>query len=225
MTNTTRLVNELYPLGWLMHSNSFQFHFILLGQTKSSWSKHKKERPRNSIRSIRSPEKFQTTSKTEIREMVSMSGDRQRSASTSVVQEVSTSKDSPSASTSTVAGTSNCSKDKKMSGTSSGPTMGHVLPNSLATVCGSNGMAPAPSAVNSLTRRATANAANPSEQGQLHNEESPNHIVYRKVRHVYHSLHLICSGIISFALIRHENQEYYRWRTEFRDFPCSSRLN
>ncbi|XP_057380468.1 regulator of G-protein signaling 7-like isoform X1 [Daphnia carinata] len=116
--------------------------------------------------------------------MVSMSGDRQRSASSSVVQEVSTNKDSPSASTSTVAGASNCSKDKKMSGTSGGPTTGHVLPNSLVTVCGSNGMAPALSAVNSLTRRATSNATNPSEQGQLHNEESPNHIVYRKMEHI-----------------------------------------
>jgi hypothetical protein len=129
--------------------------------------------------------------------MVSMSGDRQRSASTSVVQqEVNANKDSPSASTSSTtaaAATNNSIKDKKMASNSSAVPTSHATSNSSAptaaaaasaSACGSNGIVPVSGPVNSSTtaaRRAPANAANPAEQGQLHNEESPNHIVYRKV--------------------------------------------
>jgi hypothetical protein len=132
--------------------------------------------------------------------MVSMSGDRQRSASTSVVQqEVNANKDSPSASTSSTtaaaAATNNSIKDKKMASNSSAVPTSHATSNSsaptaaaaaaaAASACGSNGSVPVSGPVNSSTtaaRRAPANAANPAEQGQLHNEESPNHIVYRKV--------------------------------------------
>lgn len=130
------------------------------------------------------------------REMVSMSGDRQRSASTSVVQqEVNANKDSPSASTSSTtaaAATNNSIKDKKMASNSSAVPTSHATSNSsahtaaaaAASASGSNGIVPVSGPVNSSTtaaRRAPANAANPAEQGQLHNEESPNHIVYRKV--------------------------------------------
>ena len=114
--------------------------------------------------------------------MVSMSGDRQRSASTSVVQEVNANKDSPSASTSSTtaaAAANNSIKDKKMASNSSAAPTSHVTSNSSAAACGSNGIVSGP--VNSSTRRPTSNAANPAEQAQLHNEESPNHIVYRKV--------------------------------------------
>lgn len=129
-----------------------------------------------------------------------MSGDRQRSASTSVVQqEVNANKDSPSASTSSTtaaaaAATNNSIKDKKMASNSSAVPTSHATSNSsaptaaaaaaAASASGSNGIVPVSGPVNSSTtaaRRAPANAANPAEQGQLHNEESPNHIVYRKV--------------------------------------------
>ncbi|EFX69760.1 hypothetical protein DAPPUDRAFT_113348 [Daphnia pulex] len=127
--------------------------------------------------------------------MVSMSGDRQRSASTSVVQqEVNANKDSPSASTSSTtaaAATNNSIKDKKMASNLSAAPTSHATSNSsaptaaAASACGSNGIVPVSGPVNSSTtaaRRAPTNAANPAEQGQLHNEESPNHIVYRKVQ-------------------------------------------
>ncbi|XP_046452912.1 regulator of G-protein signaling 7-like isoform X1 [Daphnia pulex] len=149
--------------------------------------------------------------------MVSMSGDRQRSASTSVVQqEVNANKDSPSASTSSTtaaaaaAATNNSIKDKKMASNSSAAPTSHATSNSsaptaaaaaaaaAASACGSNGIVPVSGPVNSSTtaaRRAPANAANPAEQGQLHNEESPNHIVYRKMEHIIERMQDDSAGV------------------------------
>lgn len=131
------------------------------------------------------------------REMVSMSGDRQRSASSSVVQEVvgssnsigggGDSKESPAAATSSLTAAA-IVKEKKT-------TTAATTSNN-----GNNGVmaASAPGTSNSrkgMTSSSSSSGTGPnvgplSEQQatgqQLHNEESPNHIVYRKVRTVKH---------------------------------------
>lgn len=141
------------------------------------------------------------------REMVSMSGDRQRSASTSVVQEVnnpSHNKDSSSASSTTAAtssagaaaasasniSSSHLIKDNLKMASAGGSTTANSLASSSPAACGgtSNGVVPvsgvavgSTATVNSSTTRRPAVTNSSNDQAQLHNEESPNHIVYRKV--------------------------------------------
>ena len=158
-----------------------------------AWLNEGKSEINRAIRSffLLGPSLIQTATtdiKEDEQEMVSMSGDRQRSASSSVVQEGSnsTTKDSPLPSTSAATALSGL-KDKKMTtnsisaaasasnkvGSSSGPP----------AISGNNGMSSAGGGSMNIPapRRGTQNSSNPEQQAQLHYEESPNHIVYRKV--------------------------------------------
>ncbi len=142
--------------------------------------------------------------------MVSMSGDRQRSASSSVAQEVvnvgnsssnnSSGKDSTAAAsvsslTAAASGggvSATANKDKKVTTSGAGATTATGMTSSTSSITGNNGfMASTTTTTVGHSRRGITTTANPAtsgvssstgEQSQLHNEESPNHIVYRKVR-------------------------------------------
>lgn len=144
--------------------------------------------------------------------MVSMSGDRQRSASSSVAQEVvnvgnsssnnSSGKDSTAAAsvsslTAAASGggvAANANKDKKVTTSGAGATTATGMTSSTSSITGNNGfMASTTTTTVGHSRRGITTTANPAtsgvssssgEQSQLHNEESPNHIVYRKMEQI-----------------------------------------